>query len=1249
MFNIFGNIDPSKVLINFKKLKNEGKNEKAIDLLKKAIKKDSNSFDLAITACSFFAEIHKYKESAIYYKKTLSTFTSYKSQILDSLEDSFYRFNTPIELGQMIYEISIKDYSFENGLKILSSIPKDPLKILEKRLQDKYNNIYGYSESRQMGASDVIVHYQLSIYYNFIEKYNDAAFIIKQILEFAPDEITNIIELYEKLIRDRYNEPHLLLYLGEFHTINKDISKAARVLLKSILMSPNLKDIALKFLLSIEEKSPSPALELLLIDVYILSKNINEALKRLKKIPRGNKDILIVRYQKILKIDPKNSEANLALGDLYTEGESSIIPKEYEKVMESNPEKVAEIIERFGKITNLYNNPDNIYLLTKAYLIAEKYDDAVKTIKNGYFNNALTLHEAEDYIVEIIKKTGESDDILLLLAKIYTDKANNKKALILLEKLLSTNPQLLLDNKDKFEGKITPDSKFKIILSYAYASSGDIDTATMILENLIKSDELSPENILLCTDNAIRENSLPPEIAVAIFKSLETYYKDNYFPYYFAMAEAFYLTGKIDKMIEYLKKAEKINPENREIILDTIIDHISEGEKNETILNYVVNLSLGLEKIEHIEYLLNEYENIEIKDKENTYQIIKSIIDKYPDNIGFKRVYVGLLSKAKMYKQVIDETKLILMTTQGKESGYFFLKAGEAFIERNNVDVATQALIKALKYDPSLAEEEIPLLEEIRRILPNNYMILYTLGAAYSFNEDFQLASEIYYDIINRFPDKIDAIQNDIFNLLKKFNSSSFLHFISGFIHTKRNNLQEAVSEYESSFEINPEVGKKIIDQYDSLGKHNNPTIFISKGNILSHMGLNNEASDCLLKAFELDNTKVLPILNKLIEMRQDNPNNPEILYSLITIYMKSGQIDNSINLLKEIVEKEPTRANFVLDKLNNFLAQNPENIEIKYAILNIYLKIKDYKNSLVYINEIISKTDRYNEKLSIVLEGTNDINIEIVYFHILYALKQYSKIYSMIKVSINNRFRIDNKTLSEYLIKLEKELKFTNEDYLLLGKLLYYCKNYKQSEFYFNILLEKNPEKYDTLTIYLYKNLITQKIKNISILDEIKTKGFIKKEIYAALDDIKAELYKENIREIIQSQQEGSSVEMLNKLSYYYYLLNDFKTAIKYINYNTDNIEDEIERLYVLALIKEKLSKFEAINIYELMLSYNIKNKYISIVLERYSNLCKNIGYYENINKHRMLENISPHLGKYSYSLYKNSNSRIINAHINI
>ncbi len=1247
MFNLFGTTDVNKILTNFEKLKSEGKTDKAVSLLKNSLNKVKNNYDLAITAASYFAEIHKYRDSAMHYKKALTTFTGQQEKIIDSLEDSFYRFNTPLELGQILYEHYIKEFNFQDALGTLNALKEDDLDVLSTRLQEKYNGIYSYSEAKQMGKSDIYVHYQLIIFFNFIEKYDDASFIAKQILEFAPDEINRLIDLYEKLVRERFNEPHILMYLAEFHILNNDISKASRIMIKSISILPSLKNTALKFLLSAEEKNPSPALELLIIDTYILLKDIDNALKRLQNIPKANKDILVSRYKKILEIDPKNTDANLALGDLYAEKESNIIPKEYEKVMESDPSKVSEIIDRFSQIKDVYKYPNNIYLLTKAFMLAERYDDAIETVKTGYFNSAITTQEAEDYIQEIGKNIKDSLDLNLLRAKISTDKGEYNKALLILEDLLRISPQTIINNKDLFEGRIEPNAEFAKILSYAYAFTGDLTKSTIIIDNLIRSNEKSPENLLLDLDASLRDGIIKPELCIEIYKKIENYFSNNKFPYLFAISEAYCLEHDYDNMLKTLKEAANTAPEHKGDILDSLIEEIYNGNNNEKILNFALKLAAELEKEDYMKAIMYEYKKTDIENKEETYKLIKTVVDKYPNDLDYKKIYVDLLAKSGLYKQVIDETKMILMTITGKESGYFFFKAGEAFLKRNNVDVATQALIKSLKYDPELAKEEIPLLEEIHKLLPNNYMIMYTLAAAYSFSENFEKASEIYFEILNNFPDKIDLIQNDIFNLIKKYQSSSYLHYTLALIHLKKGNIQEAVSEFETSFELNESLGNQILEHYEGIKETNNPDVFISKGNILSKLGFNSEASESLLKAFEIDNNKSLPILNKLLEMKENNPDNTEILFSLSSIYLRIGQINNAIKLFEEIVENEPGKAEDIIDRVNEILKTTPENNEIKYALLTIYIKLGNYKKALPVINDILSGTNKYNEKLEVLLENIKDVKINEYYIKILFNLRKYKKLYNYLKQISAEMVRVNNELLLEYFKKTEKEVDFTHDDHLLAGELAYITRDYETSNYYFDLLLNKDAPEDIRLTSYIYKNLISIKTKEMSMLKEIEMAGFSPDRIYSEIERVKNRLYRERIREIEQelNYENNSSPEIYYQLAYQYYLLGEINKAKNLLYYETDNESDEIKRLALLAKIKEKDSPMESIEIYEIILNKgNIENKELMReVYNRYLNLSRVIGYNPK-NLSGAFPN-TPSVERFSLTQY--SNFKVINIHV--
>lgn len=214
--------------------------------------------------------------------------------------------------------------------------------------------------------------------------------------------------------------------------------------------------------------------------------------------------------------------------------------------------------------------------------------------------------------------------------------------------------------------------------------------------------------------------------------------------------------------------------------------------------------------------------------------------------------------------------------------------------------------------------------------------------------------------------------------------------------------------------------------------------------------------------------------------------------------------------------------------------------------MLTIYLKIEDYKDAVPLLDDIISNTSKFNEKLAVLLEDVNDIQISSHYVKVLYNLRRYKKLYKYLKSLSEQTIRLDNSLMLEYFKKIEKEIDFTSEDYLWLGELAYLTEDYDTADYYFSLLVDKDTPNDIKLTCYIYKNLISLKTKNISLLNEIKAKGYPIENVYSEIENIKHRLYQEHIREIEQrlNYNNENSSENYYQLAYYYYLIGEVNKA---------------------------------------------------------------------------------------------------------
>jgi len=338
--------------------------------------------------------------------------------------------------GQRHFEKGDFDKAIRFYKESLSFNPRNPLALRELGYSYQWTKRYkeaidAFNKALSLKPKDYKLKQALAETYSWMGKYKSAEDLYQEVYDELGSQSARR-RLAEVYIWDKKPDKAKEI-LEDILKGDPDDSKAKFLLAKAMQYSGEAKEAALIYEVLLEEERPETKEELaekkemkkLLGQAYMISKDYEKA---------------ISRYREILKKNPKDIEARIAIADIFSwnkEYDKAI--KEYEEVIKINPdniaakEKLATVYKwkkDYKKAEKLYkevirHDPKNLKAyasLGEIFTWQKKYRDAV-------------------YYLEIALSKKKEEDLLLLYGQALLYSQDYKEARVIFKRMLEENPE----------------------------------------------------------------------------------------------------------------------------------------------------------------------------------------------------------------------------------------------------------------------------------------------------------------------------------------------------------------------------------------------------------------------------------------------------------------------------------------------------------------------------------------------------------------------------------------------------------------------------------------------------------------------------------------------------------------------------------------------------------------------------------------------------------------------------------------
>lgn len=952
--------DPKKILAKARKLHSQGRTDRAIKTIEAALKGGAEDFGLLLELGRIDFEWGKVKEAFSAWKKAQTLLPSRTRELLTLVEDLHYRGEKPPETAELLLELYLENREFQEADGMLSSLESTSFEELSRRYETIYNNLFKGKSFEELSGRDLVIHYSMALIHERAGKLDKAYPILHRIAELSPEEGENLLIEGRRICQAHFGEAGPHLFLGDLLLKTKDLEEATKELRKAVELDKALEPEVSGRLARMAEESPTSFSIEALIDVHISNKRFDEAtdlVARLVELDDTKVDNAMRKFREILRLDSENLKAHLSLGDLHlTKGRMDLALSEFSRVIEIDPKMSEKIIEKY--LTVLEKEPQNplaITYLADAYLKEGELAKAVSSLKEGYRSNPSLGGELIPRLEEILKKDLENPQATALLAQIYWEKGEKRKALPLydwLSSLGADGPSLASEGLTKALETDPSNAKARLLLGMALAEKGDFEGALQNLRSVLESNEGS--GILSRLDKIARRRPGLAEGIVTIYAKLVEYGIDP-FLLSFASGEAYLAAGDLGRALDNFQKCLEIDGTKTEEVVDAYKRILARDSR--FAQGHFALADLHLSKGE-VDQAISEFEAVVGVDEAKAEEVLEryySLLKTEEGNPQLLRATVELLAKRGVYNQVVSQCETALDTLPPEESGYFRFKIGEAHLRLGHLSGAASCLTKLVDLHPSFGAEAIPLLNSLISLAPFNVQAGYSLAKAYLAAQDFDKSVERFATIVEIDSSKTAEVLKEIDEIIRVAPTNALAHYTKANLLLKSDKLRNAIGEFEKSLELGPEIVDKVIGSVEGFLKtHEDATGYLVLGRALLRNGQYQEAALNLSKALSLDQNLKEPVISSFSTILKEAPLNTGPRFTLAEIFREEGEFAKTVELLREIEEIDEGEREMVVGEYEKIISLAPSNIPVRYALAESYGKLGREDEAVVQYETVL-------------------------------------------------------------------------------------------------------------------------------------------------------------------------------------------------------------------------------------------------------------------------------------------------------
>ncbi|MFQ5906611.1 MAG: tetratricopeptide repeat protein, partial [bacterium] len=875
MLDFLGTSDPQRILERSRKLVACGRTERAIKTLEKGLRGDSADFDLLLELARLNLKQGSSKEAAAQLKRAYVSDPTRSEELINEAETLHYESDTPLETGAFLFEVSVERRNFDQANRYLDGLKESDITALKERFEQRLDSITKYKAPREMDSRDASVLYQVALLLSRTGEFDQADFLFKKGMEIVPEDRKKVVSEYERIASTTYGDPGPRVGFADLLVRSGNVKRAIEMYRSAIEFDKSVAKRVIDRLEKVKEERPDPEIEKYLSELYIAHSQIGEAISLVREgVSTGTIELTdaVKKLRDVVRLEPDNPEGHLSLGDAYRkDGSTDLAISEYKEAFQLDSGLAGAVIERLDKvIAKERRNPLAVSLLADIYLKQDDIPNAVDTMAKGFEADVAMADEVIPMIKEILERDIENSSALVLLCKAYASKGKTKEAMLILDSLISLGAEgakRALEQLRLIVGRERDNLSARTLLGMSLLAVGSFDEGAKVVGSLPdlskRASKIMQRVFELCRKR--------PELAAGGVKVLSALEKTevDLFALSMVTGELLSMAGDLIGAGQKFKESLSVKPEG---VSDVIAAFERLLKKDDQLPDVHMGLANCLLKTGNLSRAAQEFARVLSLDKDSFDEIIDryyEMLRENPKSAAVRMAIVDAFSERGMWDQLREESERALGVLPAEQSGYFYLKKGQAFLERGLLTEAVPLIDRGMTVDGSLLDEAGVLIEKIVKLDPKNAAARLSKARIASQKGDFKSAASEFLGIQKIHPEGIEKIISEVRKILEENKTDANLHFCLGELLLQAGMIEEASGRFQTATEIDDSFADRAIVKYEEIisKKGTSPSASLLLGRAYLKKASFPLATQNLLAALRADPELREPVLHDLNEI----------------------------------------------------------------------------------------------------------------------------------------------------------------------------------------------------------------------------------------------------------------------------------------------------------------------------------------------------------------------------------------------
>jgi len=1194
-------LSKEQILQKADKLRAEGKPGKAAELLASGLKSNAEDFELLLALAAAHQADEKGRDAASVLKNAISLAPARSKEVLETAEDLFYNGNRSSDLGDLAFEMNVSRRNIEPATKILKVLADRDIDSMLSRygkIKESLDRYQGPAKPAGTRAKDMGVLLSFALLYYRKDQPLPAFDLLDSVAVQSPDEHPNVNEAAFQIAASGTGVTEVAMRYGDVLLKTGQTEKALE-LYSEAAKGQNPQPVIDRLKDFLEKEPANIAALALIIQLYLKKQQALPGLaaaKKLWKLDQRHRETILAHLRDILKLDPQNTDGYMFLGDCALEAaKPDLAMSSFARVAELAPERLDQVLDRYHQI--LDKSPGNLEAATRiidAYSAAGQADQFVKSLKEMVTKDATMVDLALEKLNSLLDKNLDQPLALEYLAECYLLRRERLKGARVYQYLAGLGGEWREKSLTSLQRLLAKefDQSLAVPLIEMLIKNKQLAEAVMMGAELGKRDPLSwPEFLPLLDSASPQAGPQFNQNLAKICQELEKQGQDLPVVHLVkasALARAGELQGSTPLFLQLHLQPDLSRPAKQSLLeltrefpqsgpLQLALAEMHQRDKEPVPMAAALLAAASIDRS-----LLPQ---VSLK--------LQELLRQQPDDLPLNLLQMELLYQQRLLDKAFDQANTIVAKWPGAGSAKAYLRLGQIYLEKGELTKAGGGLLKASELDGALSEEVLLNLKKLLEIddtsLPGHYARAKVLLHLGQYNRSLD---ELLF-VTQREPRWAEKILADIKDIQTADPANHRALLADAQINMVLQNFGPAAAALSQALELAPAIADQVIALYRQMLVKNpdQPQVKMALAKSLVLKNSLEEVVDLLEQALAREGGLAEPAIGLLRQVLQRDKENIAGLYLLSRIYAQRNASEQSVEMLRQILEISEEQSAEVSARLQAIIDQFPQIAPARYLLAQLHARAGRYDLALLEFEAFAKLRPEDRPKVLESLDGILEQNpnqTEVIFFRARLLAESgdiKSSIAGLVRVSeLDPARRLVAAAAIERMMTQHPDLP---EIYEALGVIYFEMGKFPQARDLLSgaVKMVEDPERKTRTLFYLAEShlALRQEEKAEKIMDQVRQLNPDSNEIFRAMRRFNVRRMQVEVDKSYQALQEAPDDEF-RKLDLAGKLLGVGKhdTALNLLAFKPQDKETAGRRLLLMA--RAFLGRGEAVSALEVL-----------------------------------------------------------------